>query len=528
MKLKISQIKNHQILKKQTIVQATVLITVIIFLIKIIGYFREVLIAKYFGATGQTDAFLIAFAIHALIAGLISSGLPILIIPFYLEKEKTNKQRLKIFINQIFILLCLIGVVICSLIFLFTPIFVKLFAFGFEGQRFELAVNLTRWLTIFGFSTILTGLFTGIFYAKKQFLFPNIITLISNILVIFSLFLLAPYLKIKSLAIGYTFYAIFNFFALFIFLFKKWKFFQNFFIKQIHWAEIKRFLILLFPLILTGGIIVINQIVDKTIASSLETGSISVLNFAQKVIGIPTSLLIIPLVFAIYPTFSSLALEKKNKTNYVKLLNKALSLCLYTIIPVSFIFIILAQPIVKLLFQRGAFTGQDTIKTGLAVSMYSIGIFAYACNIFLIRVFYSFKNTKTPLIICTFIIAFNIIGSVVLSRILGTSGIALATSISAIMGSFLYVYIIQKKYFDQLNWQKFAKQTLKIIILSIPIGVLAIFLKPYLPISLDFFTLLLRLTLISALLTLVYLFFSFYYNIKELKIIVNYIKNYRK
>lgn len=518
-----SRIKNSSVLQKQTVAEATILITVLLFLSKIIGYFREILVAKYFGATGQTDAFLVALIIPTLIMGLISSGLSILIIPVYIEKRKKDVQKAKFFINQIFFFWSIILLGISLLVFLFVPFFVKIVAFGFEGERFDLAITLTRYLIPLGFATVFIGFFTGLFQARKQFLYPTLIGVIGNILIVLSLVLFRPKLGLNSWTVGQLFYAVFGFFALFWVLWQK-EFFHNFFLKYIDWVEIKHFFTLFFPLILVSGVTTLNQIIDKTIASSLQIGSIAILNFAQRTFDIPLSLLAAPLAVAIFPTFSSLALGKNKEADYASTLKKALSLSWYIIIPATFILIVLSQSIVKFLFQRGAFSAEDTILTAFTVSMYSLGLFAYAANYFLISVFYSFKNTKTPLIISSVIVAINIVGNIILSRILGIAGIGLATAIAAIVGFVLFLSILHKRYFNTSARRPLVSQVLKIILASIPLASCSFLLKSYLSAYLGFIHLLLRFILAGIPLVLLYLFLSYILKLEGFKIIASYIK----
>jgi len=519
-----SLIKKFPFLKRQNVAEATILMASFLFLSKVIGYFREVLVAKYFGASSQTDAFLVALIIPSSIMGIISTGLSTLIIPIYIEKKKKNPEKAKIFVNQIFLLWSIILLVLSFLIFIFAPFLVKLIAFGFQGQRLDLAILLTRYLTPIGFATVLTGLFIGLFRAERQFLYPTIISIIGNVLVVSCLILFHSLLGINSWTLGRLLYAGFTFFALFWVLWKKKNLFQKFSLKYVNWLEIKEFFFLLFPLILTSSIATLHQIVDKTIASFLPVGAIAVLNFAQRTYTIPLSLLALPLSFAIYPTFSSLALEKEKRVDYSKTLQKALCLSWYIIIPCSILFIALSQPIVKFLFQRGAFTIQDTVRTSLTVSLYSLGLFAHAANYFLNKAFYSFKNTKTPLIISSIIVGINIIASILLSRILGVAGIALATSISSFIGFVLSLAVLHKKYFKFSARRPLAFQAIKTIIACIPLTILSFIFKPYLSANLKFLLLLPRFILVGIILTLVYLFLSYLLNLEGYRIIIEYLK----
>ena len=522
----VLKIKNHPVLKKQRVLQATILITVFIFISKIIGYSREVLIAKYFGTTGQTDAFLVALIIPTLVMGLISGGLFTLIIPIYIEKRRENPQKAKIFINQIFLLWCLVLLFLSLILLFFTPFFVKLVAFGFEGERFNLAVKLTRYLIPLGFFAVLVGLLKGIYQSQKQFFYPIIISVIGNALIVLSLILFTPYLGINSWTVGQLLCIILSFLALFLVLWKKWGFFQNFFLKNILWQEIKHFLIILLPLTLIGGIDILNQLIDKTIASRLQIGSISILNFAQRTYTIPLGFLVIPLITALFPTFSSLALDKDKRKNYAQILKKSLNLSWSIIIPVSVVIMILAEPIVKFLFQRGAFTNIATQLTASTVTMYSIGLFAISANYFLTKIFYSFKDTKTPLILGAIIVSINIIGNIILSKILGVQGIALATSIASIIGFILYYQIIKNKYFKNENFNIPIKKLLKIMLLSLSLGIISLFLKPYLlSFSKNFVFFAFKFIVSGSILALFYYLFAQLLKLQELQIIRNNIKN---
>ena len=513
----------ESIFKKQTVAEATILITVFIFLSKVIGYFREVFIAKYFGVTGQTDAFLVALLISTSIMGLLSSGLSVLIIPVYVEKRKNDPAKAKIFANQIFLLLCGITLIFSLVLFFFAPFFVKLVAFGLGETRFNLAVTFTRYLIPLGFATVFIGFFTGLYQARRQFLYPTLITVIGNALVVLSLILLTPRLGINSWTVGYLLFAALSFFALWGVLWRKGGFFQNFFLKNIDWAEIRHFFWLLFPLTLSGGVVILNQIIDKTIASFLATGSIAILNFAQGIYSIPLSFLSGSLVVALYPVFASLALDKSQRFNYARVLREALSLSWYLIIPISFIFMILSQQIVRLLFQRGAFTVEATNLTAFALSMYSIGLFAHMANYFLIKTFYSFKNTKVPLILTFVIVVTNIIGNIILSRILGVAGIALATSISVSLGFILYFSILSK-YFKGISFKSLWEEAFRVILASIPLGACSFFLRPYLSASPDFFHLLTKFILVGALLSLLYLLSGYLLKLEGLKITISFLK----
>jgi len=463
-------------LKKQTITQAALIIAIISFISKFFGFFREVLVAKYFGATGQTDAFLVALIIPSMILGLFSSGFNTLIIPFYLEKKAQSQEAARRFVNSAFIVWGSLFIFVSILILIFAPACVRIIAYGFKGETFNLAVTLTRYLLISGLFTVFAGMFTGLFQAEKQFFFPIFVTFLGNVGLVGSLFFLHRYLGLHSWTLGQIFSSGFAFFSMLIILYWRQRFFHSLSYHQIDWAEIKQFSILLLPLVISGSLSVLNQIVDKTIASGLDAGSIAALNFATRVWQIPITLLAIPIATAVFPSFSEMAINGTSRKEFEEKLNRTLGYMFYLTIPATFFLFFLAKPVVRLFFERGAFDSKATTLTSFVLKMYVLGLFAHAISPVLARVFYSFKNTVTPLIISAICVALNIILNIVLSKIMGAAGIALATSIVMVINIILYSHFL-RRYLNAFSIS-LNIDILKIFISSAPIGIICYFSLP--------------------------------------------------
>jgi len=465
------------VLKKQTVTQAALLIAVISFISKFVGFFREVLVANYFGATGLTDAFLVALLIPGLILRLVGEGFTTLVIPFYLERKAKGFEVAKRFVNSTLTVWGSIFIFLSLLILIFAPACVHLVAYGLKGEHFSLAVTLTRYLVIFGLFTVLAGIFTGLFQAEKQFLYPTLISFIGNIAIVLCLYFLHRNLGINSWTVGQNISAIILFFTMFLVLYRRYGFFHSLGFHQVDWHEIREFALLLFPLVISSGLSTINQVVDKTIASGLDPGSIAALNFSARVWNIPLSLLAVPIATAIFPTFSELALNGSARVEYESRLEKTLGVSFYLMISSTFFLFFLSEPIVRLFFERGAFNPQATALTSFVNKMYVIGLFAHATSPIMAKVFYSFKNTTTPLVISAVCVGLNIILNILLSKIFGAGGIALATSVVMIVNFILYTVYL-KKYMNPFP-RRLATETVKIILSSIPIGIVCYFSLPY-------------------------------------------------
>jgi putative peptidoglycan lipid II flippase len=525
----INRVKNSRILRMQRISEATLIIASLTLISKLIGYLREALAANYFGASAEMDAFVIAMLIPTMVFGLIAAGgLQTIIIPIYIEKKKIDPEKARIFVNQIFFIASVLLIILSVLLFTFPEFFIKLVAYGFKGDRLVMAARFTRYLIALGFFSIFTGFLTGLFQTEKQFLYPALIMLAGNMLIPLSLVLLHNKIGINSYTIGQIIASGLTFFGLFLFMFFRRWFFKKYSLGSIDWLEIKRFGKLLVPIIFVSGLGFINQIVDKTISSSLTTGSIAILNWAQLVYLLPVGLLSTSLSTAIYPTFSTFAVEK-NFSDYAKTFKKTIAILAYIMIPITFIFVFLSEPIVRILFQHGAFTSVDTKATAFTVSMYSLGLFIYSSNDIMTRIFFSFKDTKTPLYRSLVMVGLNITGNLILSRILGTAGIALSTSISSSIGFLMYANMLKRRnYIKGLSFRNILKEIFKVLIASVSVIILAYFLKPYVMNASGFLAIIGRFLVALVPILACYIFIGYILKLEGFKTLSVYAGNFVK
>ncbi len=516
------RLANSRILRWQTVSESALILAVITFLSKIIGYLRTVLVAYYFGTSAQVDAFVVAMLIPSLVFGIIAGGLQTVIIPVYAEEKQKSLQKAKTFVNQIFLINVILLLLLSFIMFLFPAAFVKIVAYGFKGTRLSQADYFMRFLIVYGFFNVLAAFFIGLLQAEKQFLFPALTLLVGNSLIPLSLFLFAKKIGINSWTIGEISFGTFIFSVMFLFLYYKKRFFRGFELLHIDFQKVWNFFVLLLPIILTSGVSALYQIVDKTVASTLPTGSVAALNFAQLIYGVPISLLMSPLASSVYPSFSDFV-AKKQFGQYVKMLQDAFSILMFIVIPISLIFVIYAQPIVRILYQHGAFTNKSTSLTAFAVSMYSIGLFTISANVLFQRVFFSFKDTKTPLYVTVFVVIFNAAGDVLLSKVWGVGGIGLATALATILGFFLYTIMVRRRRFINIPYRHLIKEGLKVVGASAVMLVIALLLRNYISYSPNFIILLTHFTEIVVVLVIVYLICAYLLKSAGLNIFVKYL-----
>jgi putative peptidoglycan lipid II flippase len=466
----------HRLLTKQSVAQAAVLISILSALSKVIGFLREVVIAREFGATWQTDAFLVGMMVPNLVLGIAAGGLTTLIIPWYLGNKKENPEHARLLVNQVTVVWGTMFAVVCVGVYIWAPQLVHLFASGFTGERYQLAVLVTRLLVPMGFMVIMSGICTGLLHAESSFLIPLLWTVIGNAAIVICLLAFSSRLGIHAWTLGQTLSAAIGFLPLVIVLARRYDMFHHVDLPHIEWPALLQFAALLVPLILAGGVASLNTVVDRWVASRLPVGSISAINYSGRVWGIPITLLAGPLATATFPSISALATNPADLRKLDNTIRSTASFIAWLIIPSSVGLIVLAQPLVRLLFQRGAFDAAATGLTAACVQMYALGLVGQSLLAILQRVFYAFKDTVTPLLIGVGIVGTNMAGNIILSRFMGAPGIALSTSITVMLGCLLYATLM-RRFFRGENTEATAfplmREFLKTCIASVPVGVIA-------------------------------------------------------
>jgi putative peptidoglycan lipid II flippase len=466
-----------RLLHKQSVAQAAVLIAVVTFLSKFVGFAREVVIARQFGATGQTDAFLVGMMLPSLVLGLFAGGLGTLIVPWYLGHKKEDPERARLLVDQVALVWGIVFALVCVGVWAFAPQLVHIFARGFEGARYMLAVQVTRLLVPMGFMIIMTGLFTGLLQAESSFLVALVWTFAGNVAVVVSLLVFSSRIGIHAWTLGQTVMAVISFVPLVILLAgKRYGFLRHFDVRHMDWPAILQFAALLMPLVLAGGVSTLNVMVDRWVASRLPEGAIAALNFSGRVWTLPITLLAAPIATAVFPSFSSMAVDGSALHAMDDKVRRTVAFLAYIVIPSSVGIVVLATPITRLLFQRGAFDAAATAITASCVQMYALGLVFQAVAPILAKVFYAFKNTVTPLLIGLGIVGANMAGNIILSRYLGAAGIALATSITVTLGTVIYALLL-RRYFrveDRLSptyplWT----QMIRTLLATVPVGLIA-------------------------------------------------------
>lgn len=410
---------------------------------KLLGFIREILIASKFGSGMKTDTFFVAMTATSLIVGFLSSAISTTFIPILSEIESKEGKRGKIehtnnMINVMF-LLSTILVIICMA---FTPLIIKLLAKGFQGEQFKLAVELTRiGLPMILFAGII-GIFTGYLQSEQKFISTSIIGIPFNIVYIFFLLFLSNKFGIKGLMVT----AVIAVLSQVLIQIPEarnigYKYILKFDLKD---KYVKKVIALSVPVIIGVAINDLNAIVDRTLASSLVTGSISSLNYANRLNSLILGVFITAITTVIFPLLSK-ECSNDNISRMKKIMAYGINIILIITVPATVGLILFSNPIVEIAFQRGQFGIKATQMTSQALVFYSLGLVAMSLRLLLNRVYYSLQDTRTPMVNGAISVVFNIVLNIILVKFMQHSGLALATSISTIITVILLLWGLKIK-----------------------------------------------------------------------------------
>lgn len=436
---------------------------------KVVGFFRDITLSYFYGATYITDVYLIATTIPVTLFTLIGSGIIKSYIPLYngIIKEEGLKEAKKFTSNLINFLL-----IVCTIIVVVTLIFtepiIKIFASGFEGATLDLAILFTR-ISIFSiyFSGIVS-IFSGYLNLYNNFYIPALIGVVSNIVIILAITMSSKY-YLLILPIGIVLSMLSQ-----VLLLSPWVFKSGYrynFTLDFSNGYLKKFIHLSLPIIIGSSVDQINVIIDKTIASQIQVGGITALNYANTLNLFIQGVFVASISTAMYPMISRLAIEN-NMLGLKKSIIESINIINILVIPSTLGMMLFSKPIVNILFGRGAFDTIAIDATSSVLFFYSIGMIGYALREVLSRVFYSLQDTKTPVINASFGVVINIILNIILSRFMGINGLALATSISAIFTSVFLIISLRKKI-GSLGIKKITITLFKIMCASLLMATLA-------------------------------------------------------
>lgn len=451
------------------------------FLSRILGFVRDTLIARMFGAGLATDAFFVAFKIPNLLRRISAEGaFSQAFVPILSEyKAKRTQAETHALINHVSSLMGIFLVIVTILGMLAAPLIVGVTAPGFvkDATKFQLTVELLRITFPYIFFVSMVSLAGGVLNTYSKFQVPAFTPVWLNVSFIVASLLVAPYFNysIKVLAWAVFVGGILQ-------LIYQWPFLRQLGLLpryELNWQDegVKRIMKLMLPAIFGVSVAQISIVLNNIFASFLQTGSVSWLYYADRLMEFPTGVLGVALGTILLPSLSR-SFAEKSDGEYSLLLDWGLRLTFLLAAPAAVALAVLSEPLVASLFHYGKFSVTDVRMTEQAVTAYSVGLLGLILVKVLAPGFYARQNIKTPVKIAIFTLlltqAMNLIFVVGLDY--RHWGLALATGIGACVNSGLLYYQLRRHqvYQPQSGWWMFyLKLVIALILMALALRYIA-------------------------------------------------------
>lgn len=444
---------------------------------RITGFLRDMVLANFLGAGAMADSFVVAFKLPNLFRSLFAEGaFTSAFVPLFSQKLVSEGKKKSIFFaaQAISVLVVIVGLLVI-LFEIFMPYVVEVLAPGFyhdEGKT-ELTVELCRITFPFLLLISIVSFQGGILNSFEKFAAPATAPIILNMTMIFSAFVFVPFMPTSAhgIALGITVAGVLEILWLYIFLHRIDIRIHPYIhvAKILHNPEIRTLFKRIAPGVVGAGIYQINMAVDTILVSLVGTGAISWLYYANRLQQLPLGVVGAAISVALLPILSKY-LKAGEIENAKSTQNKAIEYGFMLSVPAAVLLIVLAEPIVRLLFQHGRFLGSDASQTSAAVIAYSIGLPCYVMTKAMMPNFFARGDTVTPVKYSAVVFLTNFIFNLLLMHWFGHIGIATATTIAAFVSLFQYIHGLKKRGYWQFSAELLYKM-LKIAICSLIMGV---------------------------------------------------------
>jgi len=433
---------------REKVARSTTLVSSATFVSRLFGLVREQVFAYLFGAGLATDAFVAAFRIPNLLRDLFAEGaLSAAFVPVFTDylvnKDKKAAFRLgSLVLNA---LLVIVGVVVVAGI-LATPLIVGIIAPGFDGVpgKAELTGLMARIMFPFLLIVSLSVVAMGMLNSLRHFGVPAFAPVFFNVGMIFAGFAVCPLFDppIIGMAVGVLLGGL----GLWGFQLPALRKEGYRYRPEISFRDpgVRRIIALMTPAVFGLASTQVNIFVNTVIASYLSQGSISYLNYGYRLMYFPLGVFGVAVATVTLPVVSGYA-ARKDIPSVLSTCSSSLKLVFFLTLPSIFFLSVGAQPIISLLYQHGVFKYADTVFTAQALVSYCIGLFAYASVRVIAPVFYAMGDTRTPVKIGVLAVAVNIALNLAFMKPLGFRGLALATSLSAMVNMFALLLLLRRR-----------------------------------------------------------------------------------
>ncbi|MCY0877393.1 MAG: murein biosynthesis integral membrane protein MurJ [Firmicutes bacterium] len=415
-------------MKSQSLRRSTLWIFCLTALSRLLGFVRTIALATLFGTEMQTDAWVMASALPNLLFGSVNQAITVSTVPAVTAAEaQESRAQFQQFLNQVWTLILLIAVAMTLVGEGLAPEIVSLVAPGFHGAERHLTIVMTRIMIPAIVFWGASGLLTGILQSRENYFGMTLSPLMLNVVQIFGILVLGHWFHIVGAAWGFTLAVASQLLVLWPLLRRHGLSLRL--TRRFDHPRLRPLLKLMGPYFVVSSAGNIELLTDRMLASAMPTGSISAMNYAFTVSQVPLGLIITPLIT---PIFTRLAQHHahQHREAFRALAIQGVRWVLLLALPVSLVLFVLNVPILRGVFEHGAFNRTSLWLTSHIFLYAILALPAVSLTTYLQQVSYATQNTSRPARYSLIGVLTNIAGNLLLTRWLGVYGLVLATAIA--------------------------------------------------------------------------------------------------
>jgi putative peptidoglycan lipid II flippase len=463
--------------RTEKVFRATALVTVVIIFSKLCGFARDMITASYFGTGLENEAYVASYSLFYLPILLFNSCITSTLIPLFMQSHKRHGAKAaSAFGSNALNIFGVASIVVAALLYALAKPLVHIVFPGFDAQAIELTAKLTRIMMLsLGFNVISIVL-SSLLNAREKYVAAQLTGFPLSFSVIIAAVFFSKRYGIDAIAWGVFASGILQ-------VLIQLPFFRGWFkyTPRIDFSDplFQRLLVLAVPAILSMAVSELNHMIDSFFASQFETGSLSALNYAFRLITFVSGVLVVPITTVMFSKVSKLVVVD-DRAGIVAIINRSIEVISLIVVPITAISIVMSRDIVRFAYGRGQFDESSVAITAGAFLYFVVGVLAFGLRDLLSRAFHSMQDTKTPFRVTLIALGLNTVLDLALGRLMGVRGLALATSIVGAV-SMTTMFVLFRKRMGMFGFKSTAVDLGKIFIAGAASALVCFLMNRWLP-----------------------------------------------
>lgn len=476
------------------LLRATASVTLVIILSKLFGFIRDMVTAGYFGTSMENDAYVSAYSLFYLPVLLLNSCITSTVVPLYVEARQTRgNRRANRFGSNATNLFAVASLVIGALVYALADPLVRIIYPGFDEEKLLLTARLTRIMMLTLVFNVTSISLSSLLNAREKYVSAQLTGFPLNFAIVLATVLFSSRYGIEAVAWG-VFAA--NILQTLVLIPALAGWFRYTPVLDFHDRRLQRLIAMALPAMFSMAVSELNHMIDRMLASGLNTGDITAMNYAYRLITFMTGILIVPLTTIMFSRMSKSAVGH-DRRGMLRDLRRSVVLIVLVMLPIVAIAAVMNEDVIRLAFMRGKFDAQSVQVTAGVFLFYVLGVVGFGLRDLLNRTFHALRDTKTTMYVSIGVVIANIVLNLILRKWMGVNGLALATTIAG-TGGMLCLFGMLRRKIGLLGFRRVLPDLLKIAFSTAATIVLALCMNRALPAATGTLSVFCRLAAVTA------------------------------